>query len=136
MAGEFLGDLRANGFLRIRLNGETLPIDDPGAARIGKHARLSVVVVNYLHRALLPHLLSALASDGTLLYETFAAGNEAYGRPTNADFLLQEGELLDTVRGRLIVVAFEQRLSPNRDKPAVVERIAAVGRARPWPPQL
>jgi SAM-dependent methyltransferase len=96
----------------------------------------AIVVVNYLHRALLPHLLSALASDGTLLYETFAAGNEAYGRPTNADFLLQEGELLDTVHGHLTVVAFEQGLSPNRDKPAVVERVAAVGRARAWPPQL
>ena len=48
----------------------------------------AIVVVNYLHRALLPHLLSSLASDGTLLYETFAVGNEAYGRPTNADFLL------------------------------------------------
>ena len=96
----------------------------------------AIVVVNYLHRALLPHLLSALASDGTLLYETFAVGNEAYGRPTNADFLLQEGELLDSVRGHLTVVAFEQGLSPNRDKPAVVERVAAVGRARAWPPQL
>ena len=96
----------------------------------------AIVVVNYLHRALLPHLLSSLASDGTLLYETFAVGNEAYGRPTNADFLLREGELLDTVRGRLTVVAFEQGLSPNRDKPVVVEHIAAVGRARAWPPPL
>ena len=96
----------------------------------------AIVVVNYLHRALLPHLVSALASDGTLLYETFAVGNETYGRPTHADFLLQEGELLETVRGRLTVIAFEQGLSPNRDQPAVVERIAAVGRARIWPPPL
>jgi SAM-dependent methyltransferase len=96
----------------------------------------AVVVVNYLHRALLPHLLASLAPDGTLLYETFAAGNEAYGRPSKPDFLLQPGELLETVRGRLTVVAFEQGVSPNRDRPAVVERIAAVGRACAWPPPL
>jgi len=96
----------------------------------------AIVVVNYLHRALLPQLLSSLAPDGVLLYETFAIGNEAYGRPANADFLLREGELLDIARGRLTVVAFEQGMSPNRDKPAVVQRIAAVGRACAWPSQL
>jgi hypothetical protein len=36
----------------------------------------------------------------------------------------------------LTVVAFEQGLSSNRDKPAVIERIAAVGLARAWPPKL
>ena len=96
----------------------------------------AIVVVNYLHRAALPRLLTALASDGTLLYETFAAGNEAYGRPSNPDFLLRPGELLDAVRDRLTVVAFEQGLSPNRDSPAVIERIAAVGPTRAWPPAL
>ena len=38
--------------------------------------------------------LRALAGDGVLLYETFARGNEAYGRPTNPDFLLEQDELL------------------------------------------
>ena len=46
---------------------------------------------NYLHRPLLPLLLAALADDGVLLYETFARGNEAYGRPSNPDFLLRAG---------------------------------------------
>jgi SAM-dependent methyltransferase len=96
----------------------------------------AIVVVNYLHRALMPHLLSSLATDGTFLYETFATGNEAYGRPTNPEFLLREGELFEAVRGHLTVVAFEQGLSPNRDRPAVIERIAAVGRSRAWPPPL
>jgi len=96
----------------------------------------AIVVVNYLHRAALPYLLATLASDGTLLYETFAAGNEAYGRPSNPNFLLRPGELLDAVRDRLTVVAFEQGVSPNRDSPAVIERVAAVGPARAWPPVL
>ena len=96
----------------------------------------AIVVVNYLHRGTLPDLLAALAPDGALIYETFAMGNAAYGRPSNPDFLLRENELLELARARLTVVAFEQGLSSNRDRPAVIQRIAAVGRARSWPPAL
>ena len=96
----------------------------------------AIVVVNYLHRPLLPELLAALADDGVLLYETFARGNEAYGRPANPDFLLGPGELLEVIAGRLLAVAFEQGhvASPERD--AVIQRIVAVGRGRRWPPGL
>jgi SAM-dependent methyltransferase len=95
----------------------------------------AVVVANYLHRPLFPHLLAALAADGALLYETFAAGNERFGRPSNPAFLLASGELADVVRDRLTLVAFEQGLVEG-ERPAVVQRIAAIGRARPWPPPL
>jgi SAM-dependent methyltransferase len=83
-----------------------------------------VVVTNYLHRPLFPRLLEVLADGGALIYETFAAGNERYGRPGNPDFLLQPNELLERTRP-LRVVAFEQgRL--ERPKPAVIQRICAV----------
>lgn len=95
----------------------------------------AIVVANYLHRPLFPHLLAALGDDGVLLYETFAAGNERFGRPSNPDFLLRRGELLDVVRGRLTVVAFEQG-EVGADRPAVVQRLAAVGPKRPWPPAI
>jgi SAM-dependent methyltransferase len=95
----------------------------------------AVIVTNYLHRALLPDLLAALADDGVLLYETFARGNETYGKPSNPDFLLAPGELSTIVASRLTVVAFEQGVVTN-DRMAVVQRIAAVGAARAWPPQL
>lgn len=96
----------------------------------------AVVVVNYLHRPAFPHLLDALAPGGVLLYETFAVGNEAYGRPANPAFLLRENELLDRVRDRLTIVAFEQGRVTDRGRVAAVQRIAAVGRERPWPPLL
>jgi SAM-dependent methyltransferase len=51
----------------------------------------AVVVTNYLHRPLFPDILAAVAPGGWLLYETFAAGNEKYGRPSNPDFLLDIG---------------------------------------------
>jgi hypothetical protein len=87
-----------------------------------------VVVVNYLHRSLLPRLLEALAPGGVLIYETFAAGNERFGRPSNPDFLLKSGELLEAVRGRLIVIAYEE-LEVSEPKPAMVQRICAVNPA-------
>jgi SAM-dependent methyltransferase len=95
----------------------------------------AVVVTHYLHRALFPHLLRAVAGDGVLLYETFARGNEVYGRPSNPDFLLNDGELLGVVGGVLCVVAFEQGRTGG-GRPAVVQRMAAIGRARAWPPEL
>lgn len=84
-----------------------------------------VVVTNYLHRPLFAHLLDALAPGGWLIYETFAAGNAAYGRPTRAEFLLQPDELLERVRGRLQVVAYECGIV-EFPRPAVVQRLAAV----------
>lgn len=84
----------------------------------------AVVVANYLHRPLLPTLVEAVDEGGILLYETFAAGNERYGRPRNPDFLLHPGELLEAVRDRLTVLAYEH--GPiERPRPAVVQRIAA-----------
>jgi len=53
-----------------------------------------IVVTNYLHRPLMASILQSLADHGVLIYETFAVGNEQYGRPRNPDFLLQENELL------------------------------------------
>ena len=96
----------------------------------------AIVVANYLHRPLFPHLVAALTTDGTLLYETFAAGNEVFGRPSNPDFLLQPSELLTAFADRLIVVAFEQGEARAAGRSAVVERLAAVGRGRAWPPLL
>jgi SAM-dependent methyltransferase len=84
-----------------------------------------VVVTNYLHRPILGAIVAAVVPGGALLYETFAAGNERFGRPSNPDFLLRPGELLDAVRGRLRVIAYED-LQVDAPKPAMVQRIAAV----------
>lgn len=84
----------------------------------------AVVVTNYLHRPLFPALMSALAPGGVLIYETFALGNAAYGRPVNPDFLLQPGELLRVV-GEARVVAYED-VHVDAPRPAVVQRISAV----------
>jgi len=81
-----------------------------------------IVVTNYLHRPLFPVLLEALAPEGVLIYETFAAGNERFGNPSNPDFLLNPGELLDVVAGQLRVLAYED-LQIDTPKPAIIQRI-------------
>ena len=108
-----------------------------GRSRASASTRSSSV--NYLHRPLFAHLRAALAPDGVLLYETFAAGNEAYGRPANPDFLLRRDELLSLATAPpdpLTLVAFEQGLTGDGARRAVVQRLAAVGAARAWPPPL
>jgi SAM-dependent methyltransferase len=91
-----------------------------------------VVVTNYLWRPLFPMILDAVAEGGMLLYETFAHGNEAHGRPSNPDFLLQPGELLEVVRGRLQVVAYEHGYLV-RPRPAIKQRLCAVRAEEPLP---
>jgi SAM-dependent methyltransferase len=85
-----------------------------------------IIVANYLHRPLFPAIAGALAPGGVVIYETFAVGNECFGRPRKPEFLLRPGELLD-VFAAFNVVAFEQGevASPRR---AVVQRIVSVNR--------
>jgi SAM-dependent methyltransferase len=83
-----------------------------------------VVVTNYLHRPILSDLVAAVAAGGVLLYETFARGQERFGRPHRAEFLLEPGELLEAVRGVLRVVAYEDVVLD--EPPRAVQRIAAV----------
>lgn len=85
-----------------------------------------IVVTNYLHRPLFPHIIAGLAENGVLIYETFAAGNERFGKPSNPDFLLLPGELLTVAATQsLSVIAFEEGCV-DFPKPAMVQRICAV----------
>lgn len=82
-----------------------------------------VLVTNYLYRPRLDALVAMLAPLGLLIYETFMAGHEQFGRPSRPDFLLQPGELLDVARRNgLFVVAFEQGLT---EQPARLQRLCA-----------
>ena len=85
----------------------------------------AVVVTRYLHRPLFPRIVEALREEGVLIYETFALGNERYGRPSNPDFLLRPDELLQAFSPALQVVAFEQGLIQVPAE-AVIQRICAV----------
>ncbi|MCP5366870.1 MAG: class I SAM-dependent methyltransferase [Hyphomicrobiales bacterium] len=97
----------------------------PGGALAGTRFA-GIIVCNYLYRPLNDALVAALAPGGVLIYETFARGNEAFTRPRNPDHLLRAGELLDLVRGRLQVVAYEHGVVEKSPCPGVIQRICAV----------
>lgn len=80
-----------------------------------------VLVTNYLWRPLLPRIVEAVAEGGWLVYETFAVGQEQFGRPRNPDFLLQPGELLAACQGKLHVLAYEDGVVNG----ARIQRVAA-----------
>ena len=101
--------------------------DLEGGAWPYAHRRFDgIVVTNYLHRPLWPLIAAALAPGAVLIYETFRAGNESYGKPSNPAFLLQVGELLAFAQGAgLQVIAYEDgfRAPPAA---AMIQRICAI----------
>ena len=85
-----------------------------------------IIVTNYLYRPHLQSLFDQLEVGGVLLYETFAVGNERYGKPSNPNFLLKENELLEIAMAKCFhILAFEQ-LEVTLPKPAIIQRICAV----------
>jgi SAM-dependent methyltransferase len=93
----------------------------------------AVIVTNYLWRPLLPTLIASVADGGVLIYETFADGNQTVGKPSNPNFLLKPGELLQAAQG-LEVVAYENGFLDT--PPRFVQRMAAMkspGAAAPFP---
>ena len=104
--------------------GEALQADiEGGPWPLAGRSFDGVVVTNYLWRPLWPQILASIQPGGVLLYETFAQGNEAYGKPSRPDFLLAPGELLEVCKG-WTVVAYEHGVLHQPDR--VVQRIAAI----------
>jgi SAM-dependent methyltransferase len=100
-------------------------LEDGSPWPLGTRVFDGIVVTNYLHRPLLPHLAGALAPGGVLIYETFGVGNERFGRPSNPDFLLRPGELLAFAAARgMQVLAYEcgEVAEPRR---AITQRMVA-----------
>ena len=112
------------GITTLQLDLERAP--DGAAWPFGPDRFAAIVCTHYLHRALIPHLVKSISSNGVLIYETFADGNAVFGQPSNPAFLLAPGELLDwAAQGGLRVVAFEDGRS-GTPKAAMVQRICAV----------
>jgi SAM-dependent methyltransferase len=104
--------------------GETLQADIENAAwPLRGRSFKGVVVTNYLWRDLFPQILNNVADGGVLIYETFSQGNQAFGKPSRPEFLLQQGELLQLCSG-LRIVAFEEGFVPSPDR--LIQRVVAI----------
>ena len=105
----------------------TMPIDlengDPWSFEANRFS--GIVITNYLHRPLFPGIFASLIDGGVLIVETFAAGNEQFGKPSNPDFLLATGELLaleGVASAKLRIVAYEDGYVAQ-PKPAMIQRV-------------
>jgi SAM-dependent methyltransferase len=107
---------------------EVIEADLEGGAPwpLGDRRFAGIVVTNYLHRPLFPKIAAALQPGGALLYETFGIGNERFGKPSNPDFLLKPGELLDFAEAEGLVVRAYHCGEVAEPRPAVLQRVAAV----------
>jgi SAM-dependent methyltransferase len=111
----------------LRDRAEILEADlESDAWPLGARRFDAVIVTNYLFLPLFPSLVAAVAPQGLLLYETFASGQEQYGKPRNPDHLLRPGELLEVVVGQLQVIAYEAGLEERASGPCVIQRICAI----------
>ena len=78
----------------------------------------AVLVFNYLHRPLFPFIKRAIRPGGLIVYETFTVDQPQFGRPSNPDYLLHRGELLQAFYGWQILKSFEGELAEPRSAKA------------------
>ncbi|WP_087722925.1 class I SAM-dependent methyltransferase [Pandoraea sp. PE-S2T-3] len=109
--------------LQADLEGAAWPLPDEAVFDV-------VIVTNYLYRPLLARIAACVAPGGVLLYETFAQGNERFGKPSNPLFLLAPGELLDVARAANLRVAAYEDVTLAAPRAACVQRLCAT-RATP-----
>ena len=111
----------ANPFIRtkaLNLEEEVWPLGDSKFC--------GIVVTNYLYRSHLDRLPAMLEKKGVLIYETFAQGNEQFGKPSNPNFLLKTGELLELARRHDLKVLAYEDIYVDEPKPAMVQRLCAL----------
>ncbi|CAE8581518.1 unnamed protein product [Polarella glacialis] len=115
---ERAADAIAAGRLRILKHDLEEPVSSgfpkgaagPWPASIAGQRFAAVLMVNYLHRPLLPHMLELLEPGGLLICETWAKGNEAFAAPKDSRALTERSlwpnELLELVLPRCEVLGF------------------------------
>jgi tellurite methyltransferase len=77
----------------VRITIWRVDLETPGNNPLPEDTYGAILVFRYLHRPLIPAIKKALREGGWLLYETFTATQSRFGKPTNPNFLLKEGEL-------------------------------------------
>ena len=113
-----LGDLAQDPAVEI----VAANLEDGSRWPLGDRRFAGIVVTNYLHRPLLPNLAKALSPGGVLIYETFGLGNARFGKPSNPDFLLRPGELLDFAEGFGLTVLAYHCGGVSEPRPAMLQR--------------
>jgi len=95
----------------VAVTTRRIDLEAPEAA-LGESAWDLIVCVRFLERPLFPAIARALAPGGHLVYDTYREGQERFGKPRRARFLLRPGELRAAFVG-LDVLAYEEPSPPG-----------------------
>ncbi|WP_045214576.1 methyltransferase domain-containing protein [Desulfonatronovibrio magnus] len=87
-----------------------------------------IMVFRYLHRPLMPEIKNAVLPGGTIIYETFTIRQAQLGKPSNPDFLLNDGELKEWFSDWAILDHYEaELLDPIRYMAGIIARKSSPG---------
>ena len=93
--------------------------------RFSKREFNIVLVTNYLYRKKILNLFKLVKLNGYLIYETFAIGNEKFGKPTNPSYLLKSKELLKIKPKNFETIEFFEGTRIQNFKKSKVQRLLA-----------
>jgi len=86
----------------------------------------AVINIRYLQRSLFAPMQRAVKPGGVILFETFLAGQQHLGHPSNPAYLLQPGELRAAFASQEILT-YEEGLFETEDQPAYLARMITRG---------
>lgn len=70
-----------------------------------------IVNINFLQRALIPQIKSALITGGHIIFETYLIDQQTIGHPKNPNYLLAHDELLEHFRDLRILYSREGKFA-------------------------
>lgn len=92
-----------------------------------KNSLDGIIIFYFLMRGIMKEVKALLKKDGILMYETFLKRQNSIDRPRNADYLLDDGELISYLDG-FEILFYEETIIESAGKRKVVAR--AVGRKK------
>lgn len=79
-----------------------------------------VIVFYFLYREILDNVVGLLKKGGILVYETYLLRQNLLDRERNAQFLLEDGEMYQTLRDKLETLFYEETTTLFREKKRAV----------------
>lgn len=106
----------------LQIDAAVVDLETDPPPSLGQSLYDAVLVVNYLHRPLMPAIRAAVKPGGRIFYETFTTGQAERGHPRNPAFLLRDGELSELMAPLVVVRSREGEFEGRFVASVVAER--------------